>query len=122
MFCQRLPPGAHRQPLAFDRDTDLIGQIKLINPDLIIDASGPFQSYGADPYRVVKACIDHGINYMDFADGSNFVKGITQFNAEARERNVYVLSGVSSFPVLTAAVVRRLSKGLKKVISIKGGI
>ncbi|MER8420873.1 hypothetical protein NKH21_26015 [Mesorhizobium sp. M1329] len=33
-----------------------------------------------------------------------------------------MLSGVSSFPVLTAAVVRRLSSDLTRVDGIRGGI
>lgn len=121
-FCKSLPPGASRAPLSFDRDKDIGSQISHIGPDLIIDASGPFQHYGSNPYRLVETCIANGINYMDFADGSDFVKGISQFDAEAKKKNVFVLSGVSSFPVLTAAVVRRLSLGLQKITSIKGGI
>ncbi len=121
-FCKSLPPGADREPLAFDRDKDISQQILQIRPDLIIDASGPFQHYGSTPYRLVEACIANGINYMDFADGSDFVKGISQFDEQAKKRNVFILSGVSSFPVLTAAVVRRLSSDLEKITSIKGGI
>ena len=120
--CGSLPPGAIREPLVFDRDKDISQQVLQVRPDLIIDASGPFQNYGSDPYRLVDACINNGIHYMDFADGSDFVKGIQQFDQQAKQRNVFVLSGVSSFPVLTAAVVRRLSLDLKKIISIHGGI
>ena len=121
-FCAALPPGAYRQALEFDRDGDAAAQLLKIKVDLIIDASGPFQSYGTDPYKVVKACLSCGVNYMDFADGADFVKGIQTFDTEAKTKNVFVLSGVSSFPVLTAAVVRALSVGLSQVISIKGGI
>lgn len=121
-FCRPLPAGANCQPLLFDRDKDIDLQIRQIQPDLIIDASGPFQNYGANPYRLVEACLANNVHYMDFADGSDFVKGISQFDAQAKERNLFILSGVSSFPVLTAAVVRRLSSDLDKVTSIKGGI
>jgi hypothetical protein len=121
-FCSSLPAGGSKQALVFDRDKDLEEQLRVIRPDLVIDASGPFQSYGAQPYRLIKACIACEVNYMDFADGSDFVKGVSQFDASAKERGIYVLSGVSSFPVLTAAVVRRLSHDLEHVISIKAGI
>ena len=50
---------------------------------------------------------------MDFADGTAFVQGIARFDAEARQRGRVVLSGVSSFPVLTAAVVRHLAEGMQ---------
>ncbi len=121
-FCKRLPEGAQRSALFFDRNGDVESQIRDINPNLVVDATGPFQSYGADPYRVVTACIANGVNYMDLADGSDFVKHISQFNEQAKAKNIFVLSGVSSFPVLTAAVIRRLSHGLTKINTIKAGI
>jgi hypothetical protein len=121
-FCRTLPAGAQCAPLLFDRDGDLPRQLQQLQPDLLIDASGPFQSYGADPYRLVKACLDHGVNYMDFADGSDFVKGIHQFDERAKRKNLFALSGVSSFPVLTAAVVRHLARDLREVNAIRGGI
>jgi uncharacterized protein DUF4166/saccharopine dehydrogenase-like protein len=115
-FCKRLAAQARLVPVVFDRDGDLSAQLTRVGPDLIVDASGPFQNYdtGGDPYRVVRAALALGINYLDLADGSDFVKGITQFDAEARARGVFVLSGVSSFPVLTAAVVRQLVRGPEK--------
>ena len=82
----------------------------------------PFQSYCEDPYRVVRAALALGAHYMDFADGSDFVRGIGQFDEEARGRGFFVLSGVSSFPVLTAAVVRRLAQGFERVETITAGI
>ena len=120
-FCAALPAQATLVPLAFDREGDLDAQLATLSVNMIVDASGPFQNYG-DPYRVVRAAIAHGIDYLDLADGSDFVKGIAQFDAAARERGVFVLSGASSFPVLTAAVVRRLAAGMTRVDTIRGGI
>jgi len=121
-FCTGLAPGAARQVLRFDRDGDLPAQLRAIAPDLLVDATGPFQSYGDDPYRVIKACIAEGVHYMDLADGSDFVKDVVQFDAAAKARGVYVLAGVSSFPVLTAAVVRHLAHDITKLTTILGGI
>jgi hypothetical protein len=59
---------------------------------------------------------------MDLADGSDFVKGISQFDQEAQAKNLYILSGVSSFPVLSAAVVRKLSQDMTCLETIRGGI
>ena len=118
----KLPQSAAVHTVAIDRDIDLRSYFAKIKPALVIDASGPFQNYGNNPYRVVQACLDCHVNYMDFADGSEFVNGITQFDEQAKAQGVYVLSGVSSFPVLTAAVVRRITNGWRKVVSIRGGI
>lgn len=121
-FCTTLPAGAARLAVAFDRNGDVEGQLRAIGPDLIVDATGPFQSYGAEPYRVIKAAISLGIDYIDLADGSAFVKGVAQFDRAARERGIFVLSGASSFPVLTAAAVRRLSESMARIDTIIGGI
>jgi len=108
--------------VAFSRDTALGKQLADIGPDIVVDASGPFQDYGDDRYRVVEACLAGGINYLDLADGSDFVFGIGAFDERARAAGLYILSGVSSFPVLTAAVIRRLSNDMVAVTAIHGGI
>jgi uncharacterized protein DUF4166/saccharopine dehydrogenase-like protein len=118
-FCVTLP---HSMAAAFDRDGDVERQLREIAPDIVVDATGPFQSYGDDPYRVVRAAIALGIHYLDLADSSDFVKGVARFDADARARGVFVLGGVSSFPVLTAAVVRRLAPGMARIDRITGGI
>jgi len=121
-FCKQLPMGAEKVAVFFDRDGGVETQIKDIGPNLVVDATGPFQSYGEDPYRVVKSCIANGVDYMDLADGSDFVKNISQFDEQSKVQNIYVLSGVSSFPVLSASVVRRLSRGFSQINTIKAGI
>ncbi|MFM9843826.1 MAG: DUF4166 domain-containing protein [Dongiaceae bacterium] len=121
-FCAKLPAGAERLPLAFDRNLDVEQQIARIGPNLIVDASGPFQVYGDDPYRVVKAALAIGADYLDLADGAGFVGGIDRFDAEARARGVFILAGASSFSMLTAAVVRWLAKDMTGVEAIAGGI
>ncbi|WP_217578885.1 SDR family oxidoreductase [Mesorhizobium sp. GbtcB19] len=109
-------------PAMFDRDGDLRTQLTDMRPDIVVDASGPFQAYGEGRYRLIEACIDARIHYLDLADGSEFVDGVSAFDPAAKAAGVMVLSGVSSFPVLTAAVVRRLSAEMARVDSIRGGI
>ena len=113
---------AELAPVAFDRDGNIADRLAAIRPDIVVDASGPFQSYGDDRYRVVQACVTQRVHYLDLADGSDFVAGIGAFDAQAKSAGIYVLSGVSSFPVLTAAAVRRLSAGMTAVTAIRGGI
>ncbi len=119
-FCTRQTGKARCIPLGLDR-RNIYQALHDIAPDIIVDASGPFQTYGTDPYAVIRAAIDTEANYLDFADGSDFVSGVAQFDQAAKAAGIFVLSGVSSFPVLTAAVVRHLSKGVT-VNRITGGI
>src|SRR5262245_39411704 len=121
-LCAELRSVGTVTPAELDRAHDLESQLRAIAPDLIVDASGPFQAYGENPYRVVEAAIALGIHYIDLSDGAEFVRGITRFDDAARARGVFVLAGVSSCPVLTAAVVRRLSVGMARVENIAGGI
>jgi hypothetical protein len=106
----------------FDRDGDVAAQLAGLSPDLVVDATGPFQAYGDTPYRVVEAAIALGIDYLDLADASDFVAGIGVHDDAATTAQVFVLSGVSSFPVLTAAVVRRLSADMAQIKSVEGGV
>ncbi len=113
---------AKLMPLSFDRDGDLVGQLRDAAPDMVVDASGPFQVYGDDPYGVVKACLALNIDYIDLADSSGFVDGITAFDDEAKRRGLFVLSGVSSLPVLTVAVARRLAQGMMRITAVSAGV
>lgn len=121
-FCASLPEGAERSAVVFDRQGDVEAGLKAVAPDVVVDATGPFQAYGADAYRLVRAAVAAGIDYLDLADGSAFVEGVSAFDAEAKARGVTVLSGVSTVPVLTAAVVRRLAAGMEQVDAIAAGI
>ena len=107
-LCRHYKGRARVRPVELDR-ADIVAGMQTQRPDLVIDASGPFQDYGVDRYRVISACIASGIDYLDFADAADFVFGVSQFDAQAKVAGVFVLSGVSSFPVLTAAVLREMN-------------
>ncbi|MGF3027483.1 DUF4166 domain-containing protein [Methylobacterium aquaticum] len=119
-FCAAYRGVARVEPLALDR-ADIAGALRARRPDLVVDASGPFQDYGAEPYRVIEACLAAGVDYLDFADGADFVFGVSRFDARAKAAGIAILSGVSSFPVLTAAVLRRMAVGME-IRSVEGGI
>ncbi|KMO10683.1 SDR family oxidoreductase [Methylobacterium platani] len=119
-FCAAHRGAARVEPLALDR-ADIAAALAAHRPDLVVDASGPFQDYGPQPYRVIEACIAARVDYLDFADGADFVFGVARFDAAAKAAGVAVLSGVSSFPVLTAAVLRAMASTLE-IRAVEGGI
>ena len=121
-FCAGLNCQATLVACAFDRDADVEVQLGAIKPDIVVDASGPFQSYGNNLYPLAAAAIALKLHYLDLSDSSDFVKGIAKFDRAAREAAVFVLSGVSSVPVLTAAAVRHLSLGFPPIKAISAGI
>ncbi|GLS19058.1 hypothetical protein GCM10007874_20750 [Labrys miyagiensis] len=122
LFCASRIGKASLVAAAFDRDGSLAPQLEVLEPDIVVDASGPFQAYGSAPYRLVEAAITHGADYLDFSDGAAFVRGISRYDAAAKERGVTALSGVSSFPVLTAAVVQHLTRDGVRLTAIRAGI
>jgi hypothetical protein len=119
-FCAKFEGQANAVPLTLDRQ-DIAAALAELRPDLVVDASGPFQDYGSDRYRVIEACIEANVDYLDFADAADFVFGVSQFDERASEEGTFVLSGVSSFPVLTAAVLRQMS-AMMDIVSVEGGI
>lgn len=119
-FCAAHRGQAKLTPLRLDRK-DIAGALGAEHPDLVVDASGPFQEYGGDAYRVIEACIAAKVDYLDFADGADFVFGVSRFDDAAKAAGVFAISGVSSFPVLTAAVLRELAKHME-IVSVAGGI
>ncbi|RRN75587.1 SDR family oxidoreductase [Agrobacterium deltaense] len=119
-FCTAWRGQAQLRPLMLDR-RDIADALRIHKPDLVVDASGPFQTYGSACYGVITACIDAGIDYLDFADAADFVFGVSQFDERAKAAGVFVLSGVSSFPVLTAAVLREMERTMD-ILAVEGGI
>lgn len=101
--------------LAFDRDGDCAAQLASLQADLVIDAAGPFQG---SSYALPRACIAAGLHYLDLADARDFVCGIGALDAEARAAGVAVISGASSLPALSGAVVRELSQGMERIEGI----
>ena len=84
-------------------------------PDLVIDAAGPFQGSG---HIVPEACLAMRIPYLDLADARDFVTGIGRLDKEARAAGVAIVSGASSVPALSGAVVRHLARGLERVDAV----
>ena len=121
-FIDRNSAQATMIPVRFDRNGDVAAQVATLTPDVVIDASGPYQAYGERPYRVAEAAIAIGAHYLDLADGTDFVCNIATLDTEARNKDVFVLAGTSTCPALTMAVTRMLSSDLICVDSITGGI
>lgn len=82
---------------------------------LLIHAAGPFQ--GRD-YTVARACVEHGVPYLDLADAREFVCGIGELDVPARARGVFVGSGASSVPTITYALAAELAGDFAEIDEI----
>ncbi len=106
--------------VAFDiaRPGDLAG-LAAQGVRVVVDAAGPYQD--AD-YRLAEACIAHGIHYIDLADSHRFVAGIGALDAIARAKGVAVISGASTVPALSGAVIDDVSRDMTSLRRVKIGI
>lgn len=111
-FCTAVP-GCER--VRADRSHGIGMVLAQHRPDLVIDAAGPFQ---ASSYIVPEACIAMRIPYLDLADAREFVTGIGTLDRAARAADVAIISGASSVPALSGAVVRHLARGLDRIDSV----
>lgn len=109
------PAEAH----AIDISGDLPEALARIAPDVVIHTSGPFQT---QDHRVARACIATGSHYLDLADARDFVAAIPSLDAEARAHDVLVVSGASSVPCLTAAVIDAYLPGFARLNAVDYGI
>ena len=94
----------------------LAGQLKQHDVDLVIHSAGPFQAQG---YRVAQAAADAGAHYIDLADGRRFVCDFPgQLNETFLKAGRCAISGASTVPALSSAVVSHLSAGWQRIDTI----
>lgn len=104
---------------ALDIDGNLAEVLTRTAPDIVIHTTGPFQT---QDHRVARACITHGCHYLDLADAREFVTTIGRLDAEATAKGVLVVSGASSVPCLTAAVIDAYLPAFARLEAVDYGI
>ncbi|MEZ2223294.1 DUF4166 domain-containing protein [Rhizobium sp. RCC_161_2] len=84
-------------------------------PAIVVDAAGPFQRYGSNPYRVAAAALRAGASYIDLSDDGAFTAGISTLDPEARKSGLVAISGASSVPAISSAAVAALSRQMTSI-------
>ncbi|MGN6209498.1 saccharopine dehydrogenase NADP-binding domain-containing protein [Asticcacaulis sp.] len=115
-LCRELP---NARPLRLDIHAGLSKVLAAEKPSVVVHTSGPFQ--GSD-YAVARACIAAGIHYIDLADGRDFVGEFSQLDREAKAAGVTVISGASTVPGLSSAVVENLKSAFARMDALDFGI
>jgi saccharopine dehydrogenase-like NADP-dependent oxidoreductase len=112
--------GGSAEPLRLDAHAaDFSAELRKAGAGIVVHTAGPFQ--GQD-YSVPRACVAAQAHYIDLADGRGFVCGIRSLDAEAKLNGVLVVSGASSVPALSSAVVDALGAQFSSIESIDHGI
>lgn len=87
--------------------------LKNLDVGLLIHTAGPFQ--GQD-YAVARACAQAGVHYIDLADGRRFVCDFPRaLHAAFVDADRVAISGASTVPALSSAVVDSLCAGWQRL-------
>jgi hypothetical protein len=116
---QRMGQTLDVETAVLDRDTVTDDDLRALGVHVVIDAAGPFQQSRT---AVIEAAISAGCHYMDLADGRDFIAGVGRFDNAGRASGVVVLSGASSTPALSHAVVDHLTMGWRSIATIRAVI
>ncbi len=103
----------------FDAFTELGTALEDLKPAVVVNTCGPFQT---SDYEISECCIRHGVHYIDLADGRDFVTGITALDEKARSQQVAVISGASTVPGLSSAVLEYFKNEFTQIDHMKFGI
>ena len=95
------------------------GVLQSMDIQLVIHTGGPFQGQS---YAVAQHCVDAGVNYCDLSDCRTFVNGVGVLDAKARQAGVAVLSGCSSVPTLSSALIDQYRYRFMRIDTIEHGI
>jgi saccharopine dehydrogenase-like NADP-dependent oxidoreductase len=99
---------------------DFASDLKRLSPALVIHCAGPFQ--GQD-YRVAQAALSSGAHYIDLADGREFVARFAgELEFAARAAGLLMISGASTVPALSSAVVDELRGRFRRLEEIRMAI
>jgi hypothetical protein len=112
-------PGREIEAAVLDRDGIAPDDLRALGVFAVVDAAGPFQHAEA---KVAEAAIEAGVHYLDLADARDFVAAFPRLDARAKARGVTAISGASSTPALSHAVLDSLTSGWRAVDSIEVAI
>lgn len=96
--------------------SDFAERMRALGVELLIHTAGPFQ---VQRYEVAQAAARAGAHYIDLADGRRFVCDFPQaMDAAFRHADCSAITGASTVPALSSAVVEHLTHGWQRIDAI----
>jgi saccharopine dehydrogenase-like NADP-dependent oxidoreductase len=99
-----------------DTKSATAAQLRGTGAGVVIDAAGPFQH---QDYRLAEQVIEAGLHYADLSDSRDFVSGFHALDERASRAGVVALTGASSTPALSNAVLDRLTEGWQAIDNVE---
>ena len=87
--------------------------------NLVIHLAGPFQGQN---YAVAEACLQAEVAYIDMADGRDFVTKFSALDAATREKGIPLITGASTLPAVSSAIVDAMLEHFSRLRGIDYGI
>jgi len=116
----RLNTDARVSAAALDQTSpSFTSDLASLKPDIVIHTAGPYQGQG---YDVAKACLACSSHYIDLADGREFVERFNVLHEEASRKNVLLVSGASTLPGVSSAVLDHVRGEFESIRSIETSI
>jgi len=104
-------PGSTIEGAILDKDIVPPDRLRALNLNVVVDAAGPYQD--AEP-SLARTAIAAGVNYIDLADARDWVEDFSKLDADAKAAGVAAVTGASSTPALSNAVLDRLTYGWRR--------
>lgn len=103
----------------FDFKSKLSQELLRWRPLLVINATGPYQT--AD-FAAAVNCVLLGINYIDLANAREYVNEFSALEEEAVKKHCVAITGASTLPCLSSAVLNYYKDEFKTIDSLIYGI
>ena len=84
-------------------DTEAL-QKAIASSNLVIHCAGPFHYRDG---KVVKICIEEGIDYLDVSDHRSFVERVVKYREDAIDKGVTAILNTGIFPGISNSMVRQ---------------
>ncbi len=101
------------------KKADAVVRLLAPKPAVIVDTVGPFQTRNL---ALPRRCAERGVHYVDIADARSRVAEIASLDSMARVENVAIVSGASTVPAISTAIVDELAPNPREVVAIDVGI
>lgn len=111
--------------LALDKDAEGFAQVlAYLKPDILINGAGPYEfSNSLDCFKIASVCCEIGCDYIDLADNREFISHFHEsLDNLAKASKVVLVTGASSVPALSNAVVEHYQKEFSELTDVAIGI
>lgn len=118
-FAASLTPNAVGMQVDINDITQLRSKLRENNIDTVIHTAGPFQQAN---YDVARCIIESNCNYIDLADARDYICNFHNLNDIAIRHNVVAVTGASSVPGISSALVDHIKPSFASIEAIDMGI